>query len=502
MYAGIFVQVGQTLNASTGVWTQSPTSYTYQWNRDGIAISGAVAATYVAVSADVGHAITVTVIATNGGGSSAPSVSAPTSAVVLLAFYVATTGNDSNAGTVGAPFLTLHKAQLAMQGGSTKATYIRAGTYTMPTVTNCGGQGTTCGLDLEGSADNGETWSYYPPDGVDSAILDCGSTSSSTGLYDCIYHSVTTLTINGLTIKKFKYGGVDSSGGSSNVTLTNNIITNGYTPGGSGNPGAITCYGCGTFTITNNVIHDIAAFGISVVNVNGSISNLNVANNVVYLTCTATSDCGGIYAQDTTATATNLKWTNNFVRDANAFATHGSGFGAGLYADDCLSNLTATGNIVMGNFGSQGTLTHGGNTDHFNGNIIDLTSFAQTIAAYQTSSQTGCSAGTMSGNQFEHNVVIGGGGGGGYNLLSGSPGNSPTITNNDYHNYAGSAISHTGNYTDASPSSQDPSLSSWVYIMSPTSLVLSAPVSFPAIVGGWGPPGYAIPETGTLPSYP
>jgi hypothetical protein len=26
-------------------------------------------------------------------------------------------------------------------------------------------------------------------------------------------------------------------------------------------------------------------------------------------------------------------------------------------------------------------------------------------------------------------------------------------------------------------------------------------VGFPAIAGGWGPPGYAIPQSGTTPSY-
>jgi hypothetical protein len=38
--------------------------------------------------------------------------------------------------------------------------------------------------------------------------------------------------------------------------------------------------------------------------------------------------------------------------------------------------------------------------------------------------------------------------------------------------------------------------------MSPTSPVLAAPVSFPGLMGGWGPPGYVLPETGTAPSCP
>lgn len=73
-------QVGKALIASQGVWTGSPTSYAYQWNRSGMAIAGATAATYQPVSADVGSTLTVAVTATNAGGN-ATTTSVPTSAV-------------------------------------------------------------------------------------------------------------------------------------------------------------------------------------------------------------------------------------------------------------------------------------------------------------------------------------------------------------------------------------------------------------------------------------
>jgi hypothetical protein len=75
-------QVGQTLTATTGTWTNSPTSFTYQWNRAGTAIGGTTASTYVPVAADVGNMLTVSVVATNSGGSSSPATSAATSAVI------------------------------------------------------------------------------------------------------------------------------------------------------------------------------------------------------------------------------------------------------------------------------------------------------------------------------------------------------------------------------------------------------------------------------------
>lgn len=78
--------VGQTLTASNGTWTNSPTSYTYQWlrcNGGGNAcasISGATQKTYTLVAADAGKTIRVAVTATNADGS-ASAQSAQTAAV-------------------------------------------------------------------------------------------------------------------------------------------------------------------------------------------------------------------------------------------------------------------------------------------------------------------------------------------------------------------------------------------------------------------------------------
>lgn len=74
-------QVDQTLTSTNGSWTQSPTSFTRQWNRAGTPISGATATTYVPVTADIGNTLTVSVTATNSFGSSSPATSAATSAV-------------------------------------------------------------------------------------------------------------------------------------------------------------------------------------------------------------------------------------------------------------------------------------------------------------------------------------------------------------------------------------------------------------------------------------
>ncbi len=61
-------QEGETLTAWPGIWAPYG-SFTYQWKRDGSNISGATAATYVPVEADVTHALTLAVTCTNSAGS-------------------------------------------------------------------------------------------------------------------------------------------------------------------------------------------------------------------------------------------------------------------------------------------------------------------------------------------------------------------------------------------------------------------------------------------------
>lgn len=70
--------VGQTLTTTNGTWTNTPTSYTYKWLRNGVAITGATASTYVLVSADSGKTVKSDVIAVNAVGSSADALSAGT----------------------------------------------------------------------------------------------------------------------------------------------------------------------------------------------------------------------------------------------------------------------------------------------------------------------------------------------------------------------------------------------------------------------------------------
>lgn len=80
-------QQGDALSATEGFWTNSPTSYAYQWLRcDGggagcATIAGATADSYVASAADVGDTLRVRVTASNTTGAT-PADSAATAVVV------------------------------------------------------------------------------------------------------------------------------------------------------------------------------------------------------------------------------------------------------------------------------------------------------------------------------------------------------------------------------------------------------------------------------------
>jgi hypothetical protein len=81
-------QQEKTLTEHNGEWTNSPTSFSYQWQQcdssgsNCTAISGATKQTYVPVAVDVGHKLRVQEVASNEGGPSAPATSEATAVVV------------------------------------------------------------------------------------------------------------------------------------------------------------------------------------------------------------------------------------------------------------------------------------------------------------------------------------------------------------------------------------------------------------------------------------
>lgn len=72
---------GQTLSTTNGTWTNSPTSYTYQWTADGTNIGAATSSTYVLATGQAEKVVRCVVTAHNAGGTGS-ATSAPTATVM------------------------------------------------------------------------------------------------------------------------------------------------------------------------------------------------------------------------------------------------------------------------------------------------------------------------------------------------------------------------------------------------------------------------------------
>jgi len=75
--------VTETLTTTTGTWTAiTPITYSYQWQRNGLPISGATSQTYVLVDADADTSVSCVVTATNPIGST----SAASNAIAVISY--------------------------------------------------------------------------------------------------------------------------------------------------------------------------------------------------------------------------------------------------------------------------------------------------------------------------------------------------------------------------------------------------------------------------------
>jgi hypothetical protein len=148
-------QQGGGLSASNGNWSNSPSSFSYQWlqcNASGnscTAIAGATAGTYTPGAGDIGHTLRVTVTAANPSGS-APVTSAQTAVVTI--------GPPSN---TAAPAIS-GTAQQGQELSLTNGSWTNSPSAFAYQWLRCDGAGASC------SAISGATGDKYVPASADS----------------------------------------------------------------------------------------------------------------------------------------------------------------------------------------------------------------------------------------------------------------------------------------------------------------------------------------------
>lgn len=477
----------------------------------------------------------------------------PSSSPLPQAFYVAPNGNDNNSGSLSSPFASLGRAQRAMRASSTiKTTFIRAGMYkSMPMVALNPGIAPTHAALMLTSADNGETWSFYPPDGYNTAILNGNSTglcqNTSVLDYAIFIEGGSNITIDGLYFENFTFGAIALHGGTDwwgnwfptgnlgagaadHNVIKNNIMINinNGTPTAAGicslawpppisqnndTGGGVAALGRVTnLTVTHNAILNTQGMGMDFEMFSSAddMSGLTITNNLVHNANRSVNDTGCIHIYNFSGSAqgilNNTIIKNNYLHDCGgSYSSSPYGKSRGIYLDDGVSGVRVTENVVSGHMGACFNY-HGGDNNTVSGNICDLGDGLlgrQYVWVYQDASF--CSGvGCMSNNVFEGNIVVSRASiamGGNLTFFSGSDG---IIARNNLSYSCG-----TGAILDsAAVSNENPGLSTWNYLLATSSPAYGSPVNFPkqpsewGNAGFWGPPGYTVPQTGTAPSCP
>ena len=96
-------KVDELLTATVPVWTPTVDSTTYQWKRNGVAISGATSLTYRVAAADLSALLTFSATGTKAGFVSAVSTSAATTPVIAAVFGTQPVPTITGIASVGEP---------------------------------------------------------------------------------------------------------------------------------------------------------------------------------------------------------------------------------------------------------------------------------------------------------------------------------------------------------------------------------------------------------------
>lgn len=417
------------------------------------------------------------------GGSDYPSCAG----AKRCGFYVAASGgSDRSTGTSRQPFATIAHAQSVIENAAagSKVLCFKAGIYNL-----------TVPINLS-SADDDTVWQFDPASGANTAILDGGSTSQSTGLVAMVtatgsghagaFGNPTGITFNGLKFQNprdlaFKLNVNDSTFENMDIgTNHDNSEMGGFTP--------IVAISGTNNTIDQNYVHDTLSQGIAsyAFDSDETIHGTVITRNVVLRAVQQANDGGAIYLNMRNSVPngvmSRVTISNNFVRDYGNFRVQAEG----IYLDDDSSNVTVTGNIVgppnptLGSGVINLLSLNGGYNNSVTNNILDLLRKDVAVNAEGpcgTGGTVSCSA-PSAPNVIRNNIILSNFAGGSaitnfdckgceYDQNPASSMDWISISGNWYYNYGrGVEIANGNIVSDSRATHLNPGCSGYLYNLS------------------------------------
>jgi hypothetical protein len=203
-------------------------------------------------------------------------------------YYVSTTGNDSNPGTMSLPWLTIQHAANTVTAGAT--VYVAGGVYNE-----------SVNFPASGTASAPITFQSYPGQTavIDGTGLSCctsnptSSGNETQGLINIVNQNY--VIVSGFEIRNFTTGkaaytaaGIWITGSGTGIQLLNNLVHNITTSSEkNGNAFGISVYGTSQTPITQlvisgNEVYDLKTGDSESVNVDGNVTYFKITNNLVH----------------------------------------------------------------------------------------------------------------------------------------------------------------------------------------------------------------------------
>ena len=390
---------GNPLSGRTVTWSSGNTSVATVSSSGLVAGVTAGSATITATSEGQSGTSAVTVVLPNPGDSTLGSaLPAPLAASTGAAFYVATTGNDANPGTLAQPWKTIQKAMNALQPGQTA--YVRAGTY------ETGG--------TFGTSNDSQYWSVNcTATGPCSIVAYPGEqpvihgwikiTGSYLRLSGFIIEGPLSRDVTSCTERRAMQ--IEFSGGHDVEISHNEIRNNDYHAG-------IYLAGVSSIQILANYIHDNGRPTISNDPCTGS-STWNVDHGIYWSSSSGGVSlvAGNVFEHNRGHGIQLYPGALNVIVTQNTFVTNGN---SGVYISSSSDRVTVIDNIVAFNDRNGQMQIQSGN-----GNVVMRNIVYSPNSSYNTIENSTSSV--ITDNTFADPLFVSLGGGD-YHLLTGSPG--------------------------------------------------------------------------------